>query len=144
MRLFLTFFFCFCCSAFLSLAQIKVSYSANDASGIVIHADSRLAIVTKSHAPQQRNYIRSTHGFRVQIYSGSDRAKASEIKLDFMRRFPGVRTYMTYSQPQFRVKVGDFATRAEAQKIYQQVSTLYSPCMIVPDIVELNNTQKDD
>lgn len=144
MRLFLSFIFCFCCAAFPGMAQMKVSYGANDTGGIVIHADSRLAVATKSHVPQQRNYIRSTHGFRVQIYSGSDRAKASEIKLDFMRRFPGMRTYMTYVQPQFRIKVGDFATRAEAQKIYQQVSTLYPTCMIVPDIVEITNTQKDD
>jgi hypothetical protein len=78
----------------------------------------------------------------VQIYNGNDRNKAMQVKVDFMRRFPSIRTYMTYIQPQYRVKAGDFKTRGEAHKLYQQLSTLYSPVMIVPDIIVIN-TLKD-
>jgi len=130
-------------SLLLSAESLAQQYVPVDeiASGVVVYADPRLAILTKKRPPAQ--YIRSGRGFRVQIYSGSDRAKATEIKTDFMRRFPGIRTYMTYVQPQFRVKVGDYRTRQDAVKMYQQASSVYSPCMIVPDIVELN-TFRDD
>ncbi|XZF16440.1 SPOR domain-containing protein [Chitinophagaceae bacterium MMS25-I14] len=141
-----------CVAGFSAGAQMKVSYTQSqqtgvpDTGGIVVHADPRLAMVTKNHVIQPKAYIRSSRGFRVQIYNGNDRNSATQIKLDFMRRFPGVRTYMTYVQPQFLVKVGNYHTRAEAQKMYKQVSQLYNPCMIVPDIVEINtlNTQQDD
>jgi hypothetical protein len=114
--------------------------------GVVIHADSRLALLTvpKAKSSSSRSgIIRSGRGFRVQIYNGNDRIRATQTKVDFMRRFPGIRTYMTYIQPQFRVKVGDFRSRSEAQKMYQQLSTLYSPVMIVPDIIVIN-TLRDD
>ncbi len=114
---------------------------SEDTSGVVIYGDPRLTVLTKKRSPGPA--IRSGNGYRVQIYSGNNRSEATRIKTDFMRRFPGIRTYMTYVQPQFRVKVGDYATRQEAAKMYRQVNSLYNPCMIVPDIVEIN-TLRDD
>jgi len=116
-------------------------FIGGDTAGVAVYGDPRLEVLTRKRPPAP--VIRSGSGYRVQIYSGSDRGKAIRIKTDFMRRFPGVRTYMSYVQPQFRVKVGDYRTREEAAKMYRQVNTLYSPCMIVPDIVEIN-TFRDD
>ena len=118
-----------------------------DTTGVIIHADPRLAIVVnalkpKSSSSRAAGVIRSGRGYRVQIYNGNDRNKATQVKVDFMRRFPSIRTYMTYIQPQYRVKAGDFKTRGEAHKLYEQLSTLYSPVMIVPDIIVIN-TLKD-
>lgn len=142
-------FWCICLAGLLfannGMAQIKVNEHAGEekVSGIVIHADPRLAILEKKHRNVHLGVIRSGGGYRIQIYNGNDREKANEIKIDFMRRFPGIRTYLTYVQPQFRVKVGDFRTRADAQKLYEQLSSLYNPSMIVPDIIVIN-TLKDD
>lgn len=93
-------------------------------------ASSRRAAVAGS--------IRSVPGYRVIIYSGTDRNKANGAKIDFMRRFPGMRVYMSYAMPQYRVKVGDFTSRSEASGLYQQLNKVYSPCLVVPDIVEIN------
>jgi hypothetical protein len=131
-----------------TFAQIVVNDNAQgskkeETTGVIIHADPRLAVVLKKHRNSQLGFIRSGQGYRVQIYNGNDRVKANQIKVDFIRRFPGVRTYLTYVQPQFRVKVGDFRSRGDAQDMYEKVSTLYNPCMIVPDIIVIN-TMKDD
>lgn len=121
--------------------------SADDSTGVVLHADPRLAVLfVKKHESGYkgiRGSIRSVRGFRVQIYNGNDRNIATQRKVDFIRRFPNVRSYMSYISPTFRVKVGDFRTRAEALKFYQVVNKIYTPCMIVPDIVEIN-TLRDD
>jgi len=126
-----------------------------DTTGVIIHADPRLDIVTAALRPktERRNtgnassgrsgVIRSGRGYRVQIYNGNDRTRATNLKVDFMRRFPNVRTYMTYIQPQFRVKVGDFTTRQEAQRFAGQINTIYSPVMIVPDIIVINTFRND-
>lgn len=119
-----------------------------DTTGVVLHADPRLALLfVKKHETGFhgiKGSIRSVRGFRVQIYNGDDRAVAQQRKIDFIRRFPKVRSYMSYIAPTFRVKVGDFKTRADAYKFYQQVSGLYSPSMIVPDIVEINTLRDED
>lgn len=130
-------------------AQIVVNENAGGnnkietGQGIVIHADTRLAVLLKKHKNAQLGVIRSGQGYRVQIYNGNDRVKANQIKVDFIRRFPGIRTYLTYVLPQFRVKVGDFRSRAEAYELYKKVSELYNPSMIVPDIIVIN-TLRDD
>jgi hypothetical protein len=119
-----------------------------DTAGVILHSDPRLAVLfVKKHEGGYhgiRGSIRSVRGYRVQIYNGNDRAVAQQRKIDFIRRFPNVRSYISYRAPTFRVKVGDFKTRAEASKFYQQVSGLYAPCMVVPDIVEVNSLRDDN
>ncbi|HRO42901.1 MAG TPA: SPOR domain-containing protein [Flavipsychrobacter sp.] len=131
--------------------MVMAQEEASDSSGVIIHADPRLAMVTAFMKPKsygtnssgRSGVIRSGRGFRVQIYNGNDRNKAISTKVDFMRRHPNVPTYMSYIQPQFRVKVGNFRSRGDAQKFVQQISANYSPVMVVPDIIVIN-TFKDD
>jgi hypothetical protein len=123
-------------------AAQNLTYISGDSMGVMVYADPRVLVLTKKHAASPLGSIYVTHGFRVQIYSGGDRLKATQIKVDFMRRFPGVRTYMSYIQPQFRVKVGDYRSRAEAAVMYRSLNNIY-PCMIVPDLVEINTFKND-
>jgi hypothetical protein len=144
---------CFLFLANNSRAQIKVSYddasrnkyiAAADTQGVVLHSDPRLDLLLRRHKDAMYGGIYSAHGFRVQIYNGNERTKATGVRNDFMKRFPGIPTYLTYVSPHFRVKVGNFRNRAEAEDIYRQASTLYNPCMIVPDIVVINTTRNDN
>lgn len=82
--------------------------------------------------------VYSGKGFRVQIYNGPDRNKAIEVKTAFMRSYPGIRTYLTYVSPHFRVKVGDYKNRNEALGMLREASSIYTPCMIVPDLITIS------
>ena len=53
---------------------------------------------------------RTMPGYRIQIYFGSDRTKANEIKTDFLHVFPNISTYLVYQQPNFKIRVGDYKT----------------------------------
>lgn len=130
----------------LSFSGLALAQSP-DSNGVVFHADPRLDVLF-AHKHEEgfksiRGAIYSQKGFRVQIYNGNDRNLASQRKIDFIRRFPGVPSYMSYIAPSFRVKVGNFKTRAEAYEFYRQVSPLYTPCMVVPDIVVINSLRND-
>ena len=94
----------------------------------------RKAFLTESHGPRYTG-----PGFRVQIYNGPDRAKALRVKSEFMSRNPGVHTYLIYASPCYKVKAGDFRKRNEAEGMYKDANTLFSPCMIVPDEVSINS-----
>lgn len=112
---------------------------------IAIHADPRLALLVDKHRNSQYGGTRHMRGYRVQIYYGIDRNVAFQRKADFMRRYPSIKVYMTYTQPQYRVKVGDFATREDAIDLYRETMNLYGACMMVPDnVIITSNPQKDD
>jgi len=77
-------------------------------------------------------------GFRVQIYNGPSREKAIAAKTEFMRRYPGVRTYLIYVAPGFRVKIGDFRSRSDAEGMLREANSMFTPSMIVPDEVTIS------
>lgn len=79
--------------------------------------------------------VYSGKGYRVQIYSGADREKAMKIKTEFMRRYPSIHSYISYSAPSFRIKVGDYRTRNDAEAMQRELNDSYSPTMVVPDEV---------
>jgi len=69
-------------------------------------------------------------GFRVQIFSGLGREKAFEEQTKFRLLFPGVTSYVSYTQPNYRIRVGDFRTKLEAQKFVNDLKDQYSSLFI--------------
>jgi hypothetical protein len=120
---------------------LKVNAQPADSGTITIHADPRLALVVNKPQAANKGFIGKRNGYRVQIYNGNDRKKASQAKLEFMRAYPSVRSYLTYNNPQFRVRVGDFLTRKEATEFYNKVSSTFNPSMVVPDVVNVNTVK---
>ena len=108
------------------------------------NADSTLVIVKEDNFDQvvqkqkRDNQLHQTMpGYRVQIYFGVNRPKASEVKLDFASRFPETAAYLTYQQPNYKVRIGDFKTRYEALQFLQKIEGLYPTTFVVPDEVKL-------
>ena len=60
-------------------------------------------------------------GFRVQIYTGSSRTEAYAAQSRFQRMYRDIPTYVGYTQPNYRVKVGDFRSRSDAQAIMREL-----------------------
>lgn len=60
-------------------------------------------------------------GYRVQVFFGNDRKEAYNEQARFNSLYPELATYISYTQPNYRVKVGDFRTRAEAQKLITEL-----------------------
>ena len=60
----------------------------------------------------------------------------SEAALErFKGMFPGVSAYRTYSNPFFRVTVGDFRTKSEAMRLLQQVKGAFPTAFIVRETI---------
>ena len=72
----------------------------------------------------------SSYGYRVQIYNGSSRSAAYNAQARFNNEFPEMRTYITYREPNFKVRAGDFRTRLEAEHMKEQLQALF-PVMFV-------------
>lgn len=76
-------------------------------------------------------------GFRVQIYSGNNRNDAYSAQARFRRIYPNINTYLSYTQPNYRVKVGDFAQRAQAQSLMQELKKNFDSVFIFNEEVTI-------
>lgn len=77
----------------------------------------------------------STAGFQVQIYLGSDRQDAYDAQNRFKSLHPQVNTYVSYTEPNYKVQVGDFRNRMDAQRLMNELRENFSTLLIVPAIV---------
>lgn len=77
-------------------------------------------------------------GYRIQTYAGSSRQQATSIRNEIAEKYPDYVAYVIYKQPTFRVRVGDFRTRFEAQKLLNEIKPVYSSSFIVPDDINPN------
>ena len=70
-------------------------------------------------------------GWRLQIFSDTDRQKAQNKRKQFLLDFPEISAYLSHKEPYFKVTIGDFYTKLEAKKIKNEISKKYN-CYIVP------------
>lgn len=75
----------------------------------------------------------SSYGYRVQIFTGSSRAEAFNAQNKFQQLYPDTRTYITYAEPNFKVRVGDFRTRMEAAKMAAQLRSVFPVVFIMSE-----------
>jgi hypothetical protein len=76
-------------------------------------------------------------GYRVQIFTGPSRQEAFSQQNKFLSRYPDIRTYVTYREPNFKVRVGDFKTRMEAEKMMQDLHYLFTGMFIISERINL-------
>lgn len=76
-------------------------------------------------------------GFRVQIFSGLDRQVAYTEQAKFKARYPAINAYISYTQPNYRLRVGDFRTRLEAEKLMNELKKYYTSMFIFSEMIIL-------
>jgi len=77
-------------------------------------------------------------GYRVEIFFSSmkdAKKEALKVKADFLSRYPDYVVHIKYVSPNFRVRVGDFRTKAEAWSLYKKIQKAYPTAFVVPDII---------
>jgi len=74
-------------------------------------------------------------GYRVQVFFGTNRKDAYYEQARFKSIYPELNTYLSYTQPNYRVKVGDFRTRAEAQKLMTELRPVFPTLFIFNELI---------
>ena len=131
------------CAAILITYLITSLFSSElqaQLSSIESNTDSLSRELVERHKKANASKMSMT-GFRIQIYFGSERAKATEIRADFMKNFPEIASYLIYQQPYFKIRVGDFKTRIEASGFLKKLDDHYTTAFIVPDEVKLPSSE---
>jgi hypothetical protein len=127
---------------FFSFVLIAAGAYAQDTSSVVIHKDPRLDILLKkqgeANAAFKKANARTAKGYRLLVMNTNKRDEAIAAKTKVYTSFPELKTYLVYQSPYFRLKVGNFRTREEAQQ-YQKSLGYYFPkgVFIIPDTIEI-------
>jgi hypothetical protein len=78
----------------------------------------------------------TTSGFRVQVLSTTSIEKANDIKNDMMLLLKDEATYVVFDSPYYKVRVGDYLSRAEANPMLKMlIEKGYTDAWVVPDKV---------
>lgn len=74
--------------------------------------------------------LRTIDFYRIQIFSNSNRQEAEQAKNGFSGSFGQWPIDMVYDTPNYKVQVGNFRTRLEADRALQKVKQKYSNAFI--------------
>jgi type III secretory pathway component EscV len=77
------------------------------------------------------------NGYRVQVYIGNTKADFEAAKSFLFRNFSDYEVYESYSQPTYRLKMGDFLNINEAQTILEEVKARYSSARLVTEKINV-------
>ncbi len=86
--------------------------------------------------------VGETKGYRVQIMAvtgTNSRNTAENERALFQARFPEVPAYISYTEPYFKIRVGDFMTRLDAYKMLVEVRDLYPGAYIIIDKIKYSD-----
>lgn len=122
---------------------VVVADNGNTESGIFYQIDPKVQKLLDVHKRNNEN-MGEVAGFRIQIYAGGDQALANEARADFVSKFSkeAYEIHQTWDPPHFRVRVGDFRTRAEAMRALPNIRRIFPDGFVVADKVNVRKMKR--
>lgn len=123
---------------FLFFVSPKISYSqdtANVYGQVEIIQDHKVDVLLNKHLRYSQNH-QYLPGYRIQIFfdSGNNSKRgAMSAKAVFITKYPDVEAYIIFQEPYYKVRVGDFRTRMEAEGFLEIIINEYPNAYRVND-----------
>lgn len=76
-------------------------------------------------------------GYRVQLTFDSNKSTIDDARTKFAAMFPKVDTYVEFKAPHYFLKVGDFRTNLEAERVKAAVQAQFATAFIVREWINL-------
>ena len=121
------------------VAPRKPDVSKSAAPAEAMHVNRRLDLVLDTLATKNRS-VRYASGFRIQVYVGTQRQQVDDARAIIAQNFPDLNPYLTYNQPTYKLKVGDFMRRIDAERYYASIKQLISSAQLQPDKVDIRRS----
>lgn len=88
------------------------------------------AIVPPSTVPQMT-------GYRIQLFFDLDKKLVEDARAKFIALYPKIDTYIIYNAPNYFLKVGNFRTRLEAEKVKATIERDFPANFIIKEQIYL-------
>ena len=106
---------------------------------IQIIQDDKVDLLVSKHIQINQNR-KGIDGYRIQIFfdSGNNsKTKAQSIYEGFKAKYPDVGAYLSFKSPNYKVRVGDFRSRLDAQRFLNDIILEYPNAWIIADMINL-------
>lgn len=116
---------------------------------VVLHQDPRLGLLVKKQADVNdatiKLYKKTDKGYRIQVINTNDRNLAFSIKAKLLQLYPEQKVYMSYSPPFYKLRVGNFLKKEEAELFKTDLSKIFSqPMYVVFDVIEIKPMTEEE
>ncbi len=115
---------------------------AQSADTIIVHKDPRLDVLAEKQIAINKVTSKMGsnglfRGYRLQVLNTRSRDEAFKTKAMLLENFPDEKVYVLYQSPYFKVRIGNFITRDEAEDFKNQLSSYYTqPVYVIDDLIE--------
>ena len=132
---------------FIGIVLLFISvqlFSQEDTTGsVVVHKDPRIDQLVKKQIEineiTTRDSRRYVQGYRIQVINTNDRNKAMDAKTRIYQEFPELKAYLMWKAPFYKLKVGNFKDRKEAEDYLINIQRIFpTGVYVVRDIIEVN------
>lgn len=86
----------------------------------------------------QKNAEKKINGYRIRIFFDNKqtaRVQSEKVEARFKGEFPQYPVYRTYTNPYFKVAVGDFRSKSDAVRVLEEVKKSYPKAFIIKDLI---------
>ena len=81
---------------------------------------------------KKRDYNKTNRtGYLIQLYNGLEGA-AKSTRYRFKKEFPNIPTDLEYKAPEWKVQVGNYKTRLEADRALNIIRRKFSGAIVIP------------
>ena len=125
LRLIFIVFFLITCLGNLARAQGNVAIQEPD----------NVRELVKKHIAINEN-LDGIPGYRIQIFSdsgGDSKENAMKAKAKFLKRYSNINAYIIFDTPNYKVEIGNFIHKLEAQRILHQIKKDYPGSYVVSE-----------
>ncbi len=119
---------------FFSIALFSIAQNEN----IETIKDPRIdALVKKQGEVIPPATVPQMTGYRIQLFFDIDKKAVDEARSKFIGKYPKIDTYVLYNAPNYFLKVGNFRTQMEAEKIKKTIDNDFPTNFIVKELINL-------
>lgn len=131
----------------LGIIFFATTLFANDT--VIVHKDPRLDILTTKQVAINKLTSKMTSsgmfkGYRIQVLNTRSRDEAFNTKANLLQNFADQKAYVLYQSPYFKVRIGNFLERADAEKFKIQLTRIYHQSVyVIADIIEYTPKEEE-
>ena len=123
-------------SSIVAIFILNFAFSQNGKVEII--KDSRVdELVKQQSAIVPPATVPQITGYRIQLFFDTDKKLVEDARTKFTGMYPKVETYIIYNAPNYFLKVGNFRTHLEAEKIKSTVDRDFQTNFIVKELIYL-------
>lgn len=81
-------------------------------------------------------------GYSVQIANTTNRTEAMNTKSKFLSMFPNIRANLVYNVPYYKLRVGQYVDRKDAESMLKQCRKYFDECFVIQEDLKIKTTIK--